>query len=321
MTTPQGATAALALVRDLLADPVTALERHGPTIPELAAMRGCPQPPNHHFEGDVWAHTRLALAVLMDLERQVRLHAGPQLSAAGLAVTLPSPTLTMTVAVLLHDVGKPATIASRAGTWTYYGHESVGADMARQLLARLELEDAALRLDADLDVAAVEWLIRNHLFWLNTDVSKVSDRAVARRFVDDPHRGDMLRVLNWCDVLGSRNPNGLPHVATLLDAEGRLRQTRSRFAARAAAPPPVLNGDVVMQLLGIDEGRRVGIVLGLARRHAGDDEAARRWLLANAAVLQDAPLEVLAGMEVAAGDTAEGSIVRVARGAEHLNMS
>src|SRR5436190_1889310 len=36
-------------------------------LPALAALEGCPQDPQHHAEGDVWTHTRLAVEALVAL--------------------------------------------------------------------------------------------------------------------------------------------------------------------------------------------------------------------------------------------------------------
>ena len=282
-----------ALVQTLLDHPAEALACHEADIGELAAMRACPQPRNHHSEGDVAAHTELALRMYADLPAAIAQFAGDELAAAGVVVDLPAPSLTAAVAVLLHDVGKPLTIAGADGSWTYYGHESVGAAVAADLLARLDLPAAAARAGAELDTDAVVWLIRNHLFWLNTDITKVTDRAIAKRFVVSPHRGDLLRVLNWCDVLGSRGPDGKPHVDMLVAAEGRVQAVRDAAVRAAEAPAEVLDGRIVMSTLGIDAGRRVGAVLRLVRAHCSDEEQARSWLVDNATWLRTEPIDAL----------------------------
>lgn len=221
-----------ALVADLRDRPGRVLERWGRRVPELRAMIGCPQPVNHHAEGDVWRHTALALRNLADLPAEVRRWAGPALEAAGLGgLRLPPRTLTQALAVLLHDVAKPVTIAGADGSWTYHGHDRRGAVMAEAVVDRLELVAAAERAGEALDPERLAWLIREHLFWLNTDVARVTDRAVARRFVRDDGWGEDLRVLAWCDTLGSRDPRGRPFVALMVAGEVRLAAARARAAA------------------------------------------------------------------------------------------
>jgi hypothetical protein len=286
-----GPTRADRLVADLLEDPSAALPRHAAAIPELAALSSCPQPRNHHAEGDVAAHTQLAMEALADLDAQVQRFAGDALDHAGLTpLNLPHRTLTTAVAVFLHDVGKPLTIAGDEGRWTYYGHEAVGAQAAVRLIQRLDLVGAAQRAGADLDVTAVEWLIREHLFWLNTNVHTVTFRAVARRYVDDPVRGDMLRVVNWCDTLGSRGPDGHPHIDLLVAAEQCIAAARERAAEIAAAPRPLLNGRAIMELVGIQPGPRVGAILRMVRQRWQREADATQWLREHADRLREAPL-------------------------------
>jgi poly(A) polymerase len=283
---------ARAFVVDLWERPATVLDRHGAAVAELAAMRGCPQPPNHHSEGDVWEHTRLAMEILGDLPAAVHRFAGARLADAGLSdLAFPGRTLTQALGVLLHDVGKPVTVAGDDGAWTYYGHDRVGARMAADLIARLDLVAAAASAGLVVDPDAVAWLVAEHLFWLNTDVGRVTDRAVARRFVRDDGRDEDLRVLAWCDTLGSRGIDGLPHVDLLVAAEGRLRATRARAAAAVDRPPPLLDGREVMQSLDIGPGPRVGAVLAWLRFRHTDAQAARRDLDARREQLRDGPLE------------------------------
>lgn len=262
-----------AFVERLVAAPVGAFDTFGPLVPELARMDDCPQPVNHHSEGTVWSHARLALQMLEDLERWIDHFAGEPLRTVGRwPLNLPERTLTQTVAVMLHDVGKPPTRSGRHGAWTYYGHDTVGARMAVSLIDRLGLLDAADRQGAPLDVDDVEWLIANHLFWLNTDLDRVTDRAVARRYTDNWRLGDDLRILSWADTLGSRGPDGQPHVELLVAAEERLHATRLRSQAPREQPP--LRGGVVIRELDVPPGPRVGAVLAwLSARGLADADA------------------------------------------------
>ncbi len=99
-------------------------------LPEVAAMKGVQQPPEFHPEGDVWIHT------LMMLEGMRK------------------PSVTLALAVLLHDVGKPPTfrIAERI---RFDEHAEVGARMAVEILTRLRLPNDVIR--------QVEALVERHL--------------------------------------------------------------------------------------------------------------------------------------------------------------
>jgi poly(A) polymerase len=99
-------------------------------LPEVNAMKGVAQPPQFHPEGDVWTHT------LMMLEG------------------LQSPTVTLALGVLLHDVGKPPTFTVRERI-RFDRHVEVGAKMAEGICRRLRLSSH----QTDRVVA----LVQNHL--------------------------------------------------------------------------------------------------------------------------------------------------------------
>lgn len=81
-------------------------------LPELTPLSGCPQDKEYHPEGDVLTHT---------LECFRRCRRLPLATALGL---------------LLHDIGKPATLAA-GKTLSFPRHASVGAAMAARVLRRL----------------------------------------------------------------------------------------------------------------------------------------------------------------------------------------
>ena len=99
-------------------------------LPEVAAMKGVQQPPEFHPEGDVWIHTLLMLEGLQ------------------------SPTPTLALGVLFHDVGKPATfrVADRI---RFDGHVEAGENIARDVLSRLRFSNA--------EMDQVLALIANHM--------------------------------------------------------------------------------------------------------------------------------------------------------------
>lgn len=90
-------------------------------FPWIAAMRGVPQDPVHHAEGDVWVHTRLVLEALVRLEAWQ---------------ALPDRDRDLVhAAALLHDVAKPFTTrVEDDGRVTARGHSAAGTVLARRLL-------------------------------------------------------------------------------------------------------------------------------------------------------------------------------------------
>ncbi len=95
-------------------------------FPWIRRLRGCPQDPVHHAEGDVWIHTRMVAEALAGLPEW-----------RGLAEL---DRLATFAAVLLHDVAKPdCTRTEGDGRITARGHSRRGAVMARAILWRLGL--------------------------------------------------------------------------------------------------------------------------------------------------------------------------------------
>jgi len=83
-------------------------------LPEVVAMKGVPQSPRAHPEGDVFAHTLLTMRKLKD------------------------PDFVLALAALLHDVGKPEAYRREEGRGFRY-HEAIGAELAQRIVERLKL--------------------------------------------------------------------------------------------------------------------------------------------------------------------------------------
>ncbi len=132
-------------------------------LPEIAAMKGVPQPPQFHPEGDVWIHTRLMLQGL----------------PAGV-----SPTLAW--GVLLHDIGKPPTFrpASETGDRIRFdGHVDVGVRMALEICRRLRFSND--------DTGQIKSLVANHMKF--KDVSQMRSSTL-KRFVRLPQFDQHLEL-------------------------------------------------------------------------------------------------------------------------------
>jgi poly(A) polymerase len=139
-------------------------------LPEIEALRGVAQSPDHHPEGDVFVHTLLCLEKL-----------DPTRHDEALAL-----------AALLHDVAKPATAARQAdGRTTFHGHCERGAVLADAICQRLRRSrDTADR---------VAFLVENHLRHVQAPKMRL---ATLKRFLGQPHIDDLLE-LTRIDALSS----------------------------------------------------------------------------------------------------------------------
>ena len=125
----------------------------------------------------------------------------------------PPGDVTLRLAALLHDVGKPRTAAPRPDGRgnTFYQHEQVGAEMVPAMLARLRLPNET--------VATVAHLVLHHMYSADPEAQDKTLRRFVRRIGTD--HLDRLFALRWADVEGS----GLP----------RRDDSNERFEARIAA--------------------------------------------------------------------------------------
>ncbi len=138
------------MVRDWLGDG-TFDER----LPEVAALRGVPQPEDYHAEGDAFTHTMLAVEAVDDAS-DPRVFWG----------------------TLLHDIGKSEKTFFEHGRWRSAGHAEAGADMVLPVMERLGLAWMAR------DVA---WLVRHHMFHFSWNLghgTRITRNQ--RRFMEHP---------------------------------------------------------------------------------------------------------------------------------------
>ena len=185
--------------------------------PELAAQRGIPQ--NKVPGEDLWDHT-LRTVDAAPAERPV-----------------------VRLAALVHDIGKPATLAD--GRFPH--HESVGADLADALLRRLRYPRASAE--------EVVHLVRNHMFGVDPDATDAAVRRFIKR-IGAPCL-DALFELRRADAIGS---GGDPdHPATLA--------FRARVDRELAAAHPLdrsalaVDGGDLMAELCLAPGPRLGRVI------------------------------------------------------------
>jgi len=102
--------------------------------PPLLPLADTPQDPEWHPEGDVWTHTLLAMDVAAGLVARHRSEAAEPDRRLDHARAL-----TVMLAVLCHDLGKPATTVFDRGRLRSPGHEEAGLPPTEALLDRLKV--------------------------------------------------------------------------------------------------------------------------------------------------------------------------------------
>ena len=228
-------------------------------LPELPALRL--EIDEHHQHKDVYEHT------LQVLDRAIALEPD-------------GPDLVLRLAALLHDIGKPATRRLEPGGGvSFHHHEVKGAHLARKRLR-------ALTFGKDV-VEAVFLLTEMHLRFHGygqPGTSPWTDAAV-RRYVHDA--GDQLERLHRltrsdCTTRNQRRAEKLARAYD--DLERRIAELAEQEELRAIRPD--LDGNQIMEVLGLPPGREVGAaykhLLALRMEHGplGHDAAVaalRAW--------------------------------------------
>ena len=197
-------------------------------IPEIPGMKLTID--EHHQHKDVYQHSLTVLRQAIDLEESD-----------------PDPVLRW--AALLHDIGKPATRRHEAGGGvSFHHHEVVGAKMVRKRMRALKYPKAMVE-----DVATLVFL---HLRFHGYGDGAWTDSAV-RRYVTDA--GDLLERLNKlvradCTTRNKRRARRLQE--NYDDLERRIAELKA--AEDLGRVRPDLDGNAIMELLGLQPGREVG---------------------------------------------------------------
>ena len=227
-------------------------------LPELTDLHDVEQSHYHHL--DVYDHTLEVLAMQIDLEG--RLHTvfdAPE--AARLERILAEPLadeLTRAQALrfgaLLHDIGKPATRATRPdGRITFMGHDRLGEEMVRSICRRLRTSERFARF--------LEGLTRHHLVLGFLVHERPLDRRQVYRYLARTTPVEVeVTLLSCADRLATRGRRA--DEATEAHLELARELLRAGLEWREHGPPGVpIRGDELARELGIEPGPELGRLL------------------------------------------------------------
>jgi tRNA nucleotidyltransferase (CCA-adding enzyme) len=206
-------------------------------FPEIKMLIDVPQDKEWHPEGDVFVHTRL----VADRARE-------------LIDDLPyAKQVTVMLAALAHDFGKPATTEFLEGRWRSRGHEEAGVGPAKSFLDRLNIHT----LDGYDVRAQVIALVRDHLkpgefFKKREEVGDGAFRRLARKC-----ELDLLYRVAKADSLG-RNAEWVPRERWFsAEAQEWFIQRAKELEVDQQPPAPILLGRHLLEM-GMQPGPRVG---------------------------------------------------------------
>jgi tRNA nucleotidyltransferase (CCA-adding enzyme) len=206
-------------------------------FPELKALIGVPQQKEWHPEGNLDVHTWL----VVDRAREM-------------IDDLPYPKqVTVMLAALCHDFGKPATTKFEEGKIRSRGHEEAGVAPTETFLERLNIHT----LDGYDVRSQVIALVRDHLkpgeFYKKRDeVGDGAFRRLARRC-----ELELLYRVSKADSLG-RNADWIPREQWFTaEAQDWFIERAHELDVQERAPAPILMGRHLIEM-GIKPGPRMG---------------------------------------------------------------
>ncbi|KUL61371.1 RNA nucleotidyltransferase [Streptomyces sp. NRRL S-1521] len=197
-------------------------------LPELPALRL--ERDEHHRHKDVYDHSLIVLEQAIELEED-------------------GPDLTLRLAALLHDIGKPKTRRFEDdGRVSFHHHEVVGAKMVKKRMTALKYSNELVK-----DVSR---LVELHLRFHGYGTGEWTDSAV-RRYVRDA--GPLLERLHKltrsdCTTRNKRKANALSRAYDGLEERiARLQEQEELDAIR-----PDLDGNEIMEVLDVRPGPVIG---------------------------------------------------------------
>ena len=207
----------------------------------------------HHHHKDVYEHSLTVLEQAIALEAR-----------------LGGANLTLRLAALLHDIGKPKTKALIAGGGvSFHHHEVVGAKMTKERLRTLRFDNHIVK-----DVGQLVFL---HLRFHGYGSGEWTDSAVRRYVRDAAELLDHLHLLTRADCT-TRNQKKAQLLANTYDQlEQRIKELMQQEELNKIRPD--LTGEQIMQILNIKASPMVGkaydflLELRLENGPIGEDKA------------------------------------------------
>ncbi|WP_206442330.1 CCA tRNA nucleotidyltransferase [Streptomyces boncukensis] len=197
-------------------------------VPEIPALRL--ERDEHHRHKDVYEHSLTVLEQAIDLEDD-------------------GPDLTLRLAALLHDIGKPRTRRfEKDGRVSFHHHEVVGAKMTKKRMTALKYSTEMVR-----DVSR---LVELHLRFHGYGTGEWTDSAVRRYVRDAGPLLDRLHKLTRSDCT-TRNKRKATALSRAYDGlEERIARLQEQEELDAIRPD--LDGNEIMRILEIPPGPAVG---------------------------------------------------------------
>jgi len=246
------------ILKSFSANPVLALDFMDKTgairelIPELLFLKNCPQPKEHHSEGDVWTHTRLALS-LINSEK-----INKEFPTKKPSINYQSADIELILAVLFHDIGKPAAVKIDDNKVSFYNHSKVGAKISKNICKRLKFSAAP---DFDINCKNIYSLVNKHMLYLYNHTSKLKNSTIAKYFLLNSEMGEKLQKLFWIDSMASVLLVGKRDFSDLKMLRKKIQSVQKQL--KITQKNHLLTGHDIMKKFNIKPGPKIGKLLNI----------------------------------------------------------
>jgi len=237
--------------------------------PELYRLRGVEQSPKWHQEGDVWNHTMLVVDKMSQIISEKNIDNDK--------------ALTLMLASVVHDLGKPDTTKLLDGDIVSYGHEKAGIEPAKNFLNQIGLNENKRKKTTKRAItrAKILKLVENHLApaLLYDSVSrgeKVSNGAI-RRLATRIHPATIeeLVLLYQADHQGRQHTQ---EITKTFDAGNWLLDKAKQIDLTDKKPANLLKGKDLIQL-GLKPNKDFGEIIRLTNELRDKKEYTKKMIL------------------------------------------
>jgi len=162
-----------------------------------------------------------------------------------------SPNLWLRVAALLHDIAKPVTKRfTKSAGWTFHGHDAVGIKFVSKIFRYMRWPHDPL--------GYVQKMVRLHHRPIPLSKDEISDSAIRRLMFDAGE--DLQDLMSLCKAdVTSKNPKKVSRIMSNFNlVEAKIAEVGEKDQLAKWRPP--VSGEDIMGLLGLPEGKTVGII-------------------------------------------------------------